>query len=132
MIEAAKAAGAKRALPLPVSAPFHCSLMAPAAEEMADALADANFSAPSVPIVQNVTVAPVTDPSELKANLIAQVTGRVRWTETQQWFVANGVTSLVELGAGKVLAGLIKRVDRSVAASSLGDADGVKAFVAAD
>ncbi|MEX0346411.1 MAG: ACP S-malonyltransferase [Rhizobiaceae bacterium] len=112
--------GAKRALLLPVSAPFHSTLMAPAADAMREALAEVEANAPSVPIVANVLAAPVSDPAEIKDRLVEQVTGRVRWRETVEWFGANGVTSMYEIGAGKVLSGLARRIDRGLTTASVG------------
>ena len=126
--EAMKAAGAKRALPLPVSAPFHCSLMQPAADAMAEALAGQAIAAPALPVVANVLAASYDDPSQTKDLLVQQVTGRVRWRESVEWMAAQGVTELVELGAGAVLAGLTKRIAPDVSAHSVGNADGLKAF----
>jgi [acyl-carrier-protein] S-malonyltransferase len=107
--------GAKRAIMLPVSAPFHSALMAPAAERMRAALAEAVIKAPVVPVVSNVAVAPLTDPKEIAARLVEQVTGRVRWRETVEWFAANGVGTLYEIGSGKVLSGLARRINRDIA-----------------
>ena len=126
--EAMKAAGAKRAVPLPVSAPFHCSLMQPAADAMAQALAGATITAPALPVVANVLAASYDDPAQTADLLVQQVTGRVRWRESVEWMAANGVTELVELGAGAVLGGLTKRIVSDVAAQSVGTADGLKAF----
>ncbi|MGB1146547.1 MAG: ACP S-malonyltransferase [Alphaproteobacteria bacterium] len=126
--EAMKAAGAKRALPLPVSAPFHCSLMQPAADVMAEALAGQAIAAPALPVVANVLAASYDDPGQTKDLLVQQVTGRVRWRESVEWMAAQGVTELVELGAGAVLAGLTKRIAPDVSAQSVGNADGLKAF----
>ena len=126
--EAMKAAGAKRAVPLPVSAPFHCSLMQPAADAMAEALAGAAISAPALPVVANVLAASYDDPAQTAELLVQQVTGRVRWRESVEWMAANGVTELVELGAGAVLGGLTKRIVSDVSAQSVGTADGLKAF----
>lgn len=106
--------GAKRALMLPVSAPFHSSLMAPAAEAMREALAKVEKRDPAVPVVANVLAAPVSDAGEVVRLLVEQVTGQVRWRETVQWFAANDVTSLYEIGSGKVLTGLARRIDKSV------------------
>ncbi|MGN6763688.1 MAG: ACP S-malonyltransferase [Rhizobiaceae bacterium] len=107
--------GAKRAIMLPVSAPFHSALMAPAAERMRAALAEASIKAPVVPVVSNVAVAPLTDRKEIAARLVEQVTGRVRWRETVEWFGANGVDTLYEIGSGKVLSGLARRINREIA-----------------
>jgi [acyl-carrier-protein] S-malonyltransferase len=106
--------GAKRAIMLPVSAPFHSPLMAPAADAMREALASVTMQTPSVPLVANVTVTPLTDPGEIARRLVEQVTGQVRWRETVEWFAANGVTTLFEVGSGKVLTGLAKRIDRGI------------------
>lgn len=107
--------GAKRAIMLPVSAPFHSSLMAPAADAMAEALAGVTKNAPIVPVIANVRAAPVTDPEEIAKLLVEQVTGQVRWRESVSWFAANGVETLFEVGSGKVLTGLARRIDRSLA-----------------
>ncbi len=109
-IEIAKTRGARRAILLPVSAPFHCALMKPAADVMANALAAVDVAVPKVPVVANVTTAPVTDPMEIRKLLVAQVTGTVRWRESVQYMASQGVTQFVELGAGKVLTGLLKRI----------------------
>ncbi|SOC39782.1 [acyl-carrier-protein] S-malonyltransferase [Rhizobium subbaraonis] len=106
--------GAKRAVMLPVSAPFHSALMAPAAEAMREALAAVTIREPVVPVVANVSVQPVTDPAEIAGLLVQQVTGQVRWRETVEWFAGNDVTSLYEIGSGKVLTGLARRIDKSV------------------
>ena len=113
-IEACKAAGAKRALPLPVSAPFHCGLMKPAAVKMAEVLESVTFSSPEVQVVQNVDAAIHEDPVEIKDNLVAQICGAVLWTETVTTLSNLGVETLIECGPGKVLAGLAKRIDRSI------------------
>ncbi|AZO48189.1 MAG: [acyl-carrier-protein] S-malonyltransferase [Mesorhizobium sp.] len=123
--------GAKRALMLQVSAPFHSALMAPAAEIMREALAGVAKSAPVVPVVSNVTVTPTSDPDEIARRLVAQVTGRVRWRETVEWFAANGVATLYEIGAGKVLSGLARRINRDVATGAVGTAADVEAALAA-
>ena len=112
--ELATAKGAKRAILLPVSAPFHSVLMAPAAEAMREALAGVAKSNPVVPLIANVKAAPVTDADEIARLLVEQVTGQVRWRETVEWFAANNVTTLYEIGAGKVLTGLARRIDKSV------------------
>jgi [acyl-carrier-protein] S-malonyltransferase len=109
-VEMAKARGAKRAILLPVSAPFHCSLMAPAATTMEQALAAVDVTAPAVPLVANVTAAPISDPEEIRRRLVEQVTGMVRWRETTEWLGAAGVDLFVEIGAGKVLSGLARRI----------------------
>ena len=114
-VELAKAKGAKRAILLPVSAPFHCALMAPAAEIMAQALADVTILSPAVPVIANVSAKPVSDPNEIRQLLVAQVTGAVRWRETVSWLGAHGVTDVWEIGAGKALSGMVRRIERSIA-----------------
>jgi len=121
-IDLAKAAGAKRALLLPVSAPFHCALMAPAAEEMASALADVTMHAPSVPVVANVVAEAVTDPDQIRKLLIEQVTGQVRWLSSVEWMGAQGVTEIWEIGAGKALSGLIRRINKEITCVNVGTA----------
>ncbi len=129
-IEALKAAGAKRALPLPVSAPFHCALMRPAADAMEAALAEVSMKAPVVPVIANVLAKPISDPAEIKKRLVEQVTGMVRWTECVGWMVKEGgVTELIELGSGKVLSGLAKRISADTPAVSVGTPADVDAFV---
>ena len=116
--------GAKRALMLPVSAPFHSALMAPAAEKMREALAQVQKNPPVVPVVANVVVEPLIDAEEIAKRLVEQVTGRVRWRETVEWFAANGVSTLYELGSGKVLSGLARRISRDIATANVsGPAD---------
>lgn len=129
-VDLAAAKGAKRSMLLPVSAPFHCALMAPAAEEMREALAAIDIAEPSVPLIANVTAAPVTAPEEIRRLLVEQVTGRVRWRESVQAMAASGVDHLVELGAGKVLSGLVRRIDKSVSATALQTPEDIDAFVA--
>ncbi len=129
-IELAKEAGSKRAILLPVSAPFHCRLMQPAADRMAEALAETEIRAPSVPVVCNVLAAPISDPAEIRNRLVEQVTGTVRWRESVEWLAANGVTRVAELGAGKVLTGLARRIDRSLGALSMAGPDDLEALVA--
>jgi [acyl-carrier-protein] S-malonyltransferase len=131
-IELLKAAGAKRALPLPVSAPFHCALMRPAADAMAHALDRVAISAPSVPVVANVLAQPTSDPTAIKRHLVEQVTGMVRWTESVRWLAAEGgVSELYELGSGKVLTGLAKRIAPEVAARAVGVPADIDAAIAA-
>jgi malonyl CoA-acyl carrier protein transacylase len=122
--------GAKRAIMLPVSAPFHSSLMQPAADAMREALAGVAKHAPAVPVVANVRAAPVSDPDEIAALLVEQVTGQVRWRETVGWFAANGVDTLVEVGAGKVLSGLARRIDRNVNTIALNTPTDIDAYLA--
>ena len=112
--------GAKRAIMLPVSAPFHSSLMTPAADAMREALARVEARAPKVPVVPNVTVTPLSDPDEIRARLVEQVTGRVRWRETVEWFAAHDISTLFEIGSGKVLSGLARRIDRNIATVAVG------------
>ena len=118
-----KEAGAKRALPLPVSAPFHCALMKPAAEELQGFLADVEFSQPVCPIVQNVSVQPEQDPAVLKSQVLTQTYSPVRWTQTIQYLVSQGFEQSVECGPGVVLAGLAKRIDKTMVTQGLGDLD---------
>ena len=128
-IAVAAGKGAKRSIMLPVSAPFHCALMAPAARAMAEALAEVRLREPYVPVIANVTAAPVSAPEEIKRLLVDQVTGLVRWRESVLAMKAAGVTQLVELGSGRVLSGLAKRIDRDLAASSIGAPAEIEAFV---
>ncbi|MBL0933930.1 MAG: ACP S-malonyltransferase [Rhizobiaceae bacterium] len=111
--------GAKRALMLPVSAPFHSALMSPAADAMRVALGEVEKKPPVVPVIANVTVSPLTDPNEIVNSLVEQVTGQVRWRETIEWFAANGVTTLYEVGTGKVLSGLARRINRDLTPVSI-------------
>jgi [acyl-carrier-protein] S-malonyltransferase len=120
-IEIAKTKGAKRSMLLPVSAPFHCALMKPAAEEMAEALSQVDLKAPAIPLVANVTASRVADPATIRDLLVRQVTGMVRWRESVLYMEAQGVTGYVEVGAGKALAGMIKRIaDKEAAIASVG------------
>ena len=130
-MEIAKAKGAKRALSLPVSAPFHSALMQPAAFAMAAALATTTILAPKVPLVANVSARPLSDPEAIRASLVAQVTGAVRWRESVQLMSARGVDRFVEIGAGKVLAGLIKRIATNASTASVGTPADVEAYKAA-
>jgi [acyl-carrier-protein] S-malonyltransferase len=123
--------GAKRAILLPVSAPFHSSLMAPAAEAMREALAGVKKSDPVVPLIANVRAAPVTDAEEIAKLLVEQVTGQVRWRETVEWFAAHDVTTLYELGSGKVLTGLARRIDKTVNGISVNTPGDIDAAVSA-
>ena len=118
-VAACKAAGAKRAMPLPVSVPSHCALMKPAADQLAEHLANTNFHAPELPVINNVDVARETDPARIRDALIRQLSSPVRWVETVQALAADGVTTLYECGPGKVLSGLAKRIDRSLTAKPL-------------
>jgi [acyl-carrier-protein] S-malonyltransferase len=129
-VELAKAKGAKRAVLLPVSAPFHCALMAPAAEAMASALEDVTIAPPAVPLVSNVRAEPVTEPGEIKQLLIAQVTAPVRWRESVQVMARDGVTEIWEIGAGKPLSGMIRRIDRGLTCRTVGTPQEVTAAAA--
>ncbi|WP_372674734.1 ACP S-malonyltransferase [Aquicoccus sp.] len=126
-VEIAKARGAKRAVLLPVSAPFHCALMQPAADAMQAALAEVEIAAPSVPVVANVRASPVSEPAEIKALLVEQVTGSVRWRESVAFMGGAGVREIWEIGAGKALSGMIRRIDREIATRAVGTPDEVKA-----
>jgi [acyl-carrier-protein] S-malonyltransferase len=130
-VDIAKAKGAKRAMLLPVSAPFHSALMSPAAEVMADALSSVQMQAPAVPLVANVRAAAVSDPADIRELLIEQVTGSVRWRESVLWMVGAGVTEIWEIGAGKALSGMVKRIDRAVAARAVSTPEDIAAAVAA-
>lgn len=123
----AKEKGAKRAVLLPVSAPFHCALMQPAADKMAEALANTVFSAPAVPLIANVRADAITDPALIAGLLVEQVTGSVRWRESMLYAAANGVTEVYEIGAGKALSGMIRRIDRALECTAVNDASGVAA-----
>jgi [acyl-carrier-protein] S-malonyltransferase len=119
-VEIAKAKGAKRAMMLPVSAPFHCRLMQPAADAMAGALAGVVIKPPAVPLVSNVLAAPITSPDEIRRRLVEQVTGTVRWRESVAYMAGHGVTRFFEIGAGKVLSGLVKRIAEGAVGVSVG------------
>ena len=127
-IEVAKSKGVRRAMLLPVSAPFHCALMAPAADAMAEALEAAPPAAPLVPVMANVSAAKATEPAEIVRLLVQQVTATVRWRECVQTMVGLGVDSFVELGAGKVLAGLVRRIAPDAAAISVGTPAEIELF----
>jgi [acyl-carrier-protein] S-malonyltransferase len=129
--EIGKKYGVRRAVPLPVSAPFHCALMQPAADTMAEALAGVKLEAPAVPVVANVVAAPISDPEEIRRRLVEQVTGTVRWRECVAFMATSGVTDFYEIGAGKVLAGLVKRTAASANAISLGTPADIDAALAA-
>jgi [acyl-carrier-protein] S-malonyltransferase len=128
-VEIAKGKGA-RALMLQVSAPFHCALMQPAADVMADALSKATVNKPKIPVVANFTAQPVTDPNEIMRLLIEQIVGTVRWRESVNFLAASGVNKIVEAGTGKVLAGLIKRINKEVPTANIGTAEDVAAYKA--
>ena len=123
--EIAKERGARRAVLLPVSAPFHCALMQPAADVMAQALADVTINAPAVPLVANVRAEAVTDPDVIRALLVEQVTGSVRWRESVAYMAGEGVSEIWEIGAGKALCGMIRRIDKSVATAAVGTPEDV-------
>jgi [acyl-carrier-protein] S-malonyltransferase len=126
----AKAKGAKRALLLPVSAPFHCSLMCDAAEKMEEALALVNMNIPIVPLISNVLASPITEVNEIKRRLIEQVSGMVRWRESVLWLTnEGGISNLVELGSGKVLSGLARRINKEANGISIGTPEQIEAFV---
>lgn len=129
--ELAKEKGAKRALLLAVSAPFHCSLMQPAADAMAEALAAATIQAPVAPLIANVSVEAVTNPATIRELLVKQVTGQVRWRESVEFMKAQGVTETVEIGVGKVLAGLTRRIDKELAATAITGVEDLDAFAKA-
>ncbi len=129
-VELAKSKGAKRAMLLPVSAPFHCALMAPAADVMREALAKVTVRKPVVPVVANVLATPIDDPAEIVRALVAQVAGTVRWRESVAFMAKAGVTRFYEVGAGKVLSGLIKRIAEGATASAIGAPEDVAAFAA--
>ena len=120
--------GARRAVLLPVSAPFHCALMQPAADAMREALAGVTINAPSVPLIANVLAAPISDPEAIRARLVEQVTGMVRWRETMLYLQANGVGAIYEVGAGRVLTGIARRFE-GVEARSVGTPDELEAAI---
>ena len=130
-VDIAKQKGAKRAMMLTVSAPFHCALMQPAADAMAAALAEVKVNAPTVPVVANVTAQPVNDPAEIVRRLIAQVTGTVRWRDCVAFMAGRGVTTFYELGTGKVLSGLVKRIADGAAGTAIGGPEDISVFRAA-
>ena len=127
-MELAKLKGAKRAILLPVSAPFHCTLMSPAADAMRDALAGVSLMPPKIPVVCNVLAGPSSDPDEIRTNLVRQVTGTVRWRESVQWMGAQGIDRFFEIGAGKVLTGLLKRIVPDAQGFSMGSPEDIAAF----
>ena len=128
-IDLAKERGAKRAMELPVSAPFHCALMQPAAEEMQAALAETKIVAPSVPVIANVRAAPVSDPEEIRSLLVEQITERVRWRESMIWLADNASVNLVELGSGKVLTTMARRIDPRLSAQAISTPDDISAYL---
>lgn len=129
-VEIAKTRGARRAMILPVSAPFHSELMGPAADVMAAALADVEIGAPVVPLVANVTAQAVTDPTEIRRLLVEQVTGSVRWRESVEWMAGQGVTEIWEVGSGKALSGMIRRIAKDIATRQIGTPEDIAALAA--
>lgn len=128
-VEIATARGAKRAVLLPVSAPFHCALMAPAATAMEVALADTDIKAPLLPVVSNVTAQATTSPDDIRKLLVEQVTGMVRWRESVVWMKGEGITEMVELGSGKVLSGLVRRIDRDIECANAGTPEEIETLI---
>lgn len=128
----AKDKGAKRAVMLPVSAPFHCALMQPAADVMAEALAAVEIKSPAVPVVANVRAEAISDPDLIRQLLVEQVTGSVRWRESVQYMAAQGVTETWEIGAGKALSGMIRKIDRAIGGKAVGTPEDVKKAIGAD
>lgn len=128
-VEIGAGKGARKSVMLPVSAPFHCALMAPAADAMAEALAKTDLRRPVLPLVANVLAEAIEDPNEIRKRLVEQVTGMVRWRESVLWLAKAGIGEIVELGAGKVLTGLAKRIDRSLAGRSVGAPEEIAAFI---
>ena len=124
-LDLAKEAGAKRAVLLPVSAPFHCALMEPAAERMALALAEVDIAAPALPLVSNVLASAVSDPAMIRSLLVEQVTGVVRWRESVMYLASEGVTEIWEIGAGRALSGMIRRIDRELTCQAIGSPENV-------
>jgi len=129
--EAGKPFGVRRAVPLPVSAPFHCALMQPAADAMAEALSGVAIKAPAVPVVANVLASAISDPEEIRKRLVEQVTGTVRWRESVLYMAQEGITQAYEIGAGKVLSGLIGRIEKSIKTASIGTPDDIAANLGA-
>jgi [acyl-carrier-protein] S-malonyltransferase len=129
-VELAKARGAKRAILLPVSAPFHCALMAPAADAMEEALGNVEVAKPVVPLVANVEAGPITDPDEIRRCLVEQVTSMVRWRESMTWLATSGVDLFVEIGSGKVLSGLARRIVSGADTLTIGAPDDIDAAMA--
>ncbi len=130
-IDAANELGVRKAVLLPVSAPFHCELMSPAGEVMADALADVDLKTPAVPVVNNVTASPISDTNQLKTDLVTQVTGRVRWRESVIWMAEDGIETFVEPGSGKVLTGMLRRIVKGVNGVALNTPKSLEKFAEA-
>jgi [acyl-carrier-protein] S-malonyltransferase len=129
-LKIATSLGARRSIMLPVSAPFHCEMMAPAAMRLKEALADIRIMAPSVPLISNVTASSVAHGEDIRRLLVDQVTSMVRWRESMQRMIEQGVTTIVEVGAGRVLSGLARRIDKNVTAVSVGTPADIKAYLA--
>jgi [acyl-carrier-protein] S-malonyltransferase len=129
--EVGKAHGLRRAIPLPVSAPFHCALMQPAADAMAEALSKVTINRPSIPVVANVLAKPISDPGEIRQRLVEQVTGTVRWRECVETMTTAGISHFYEIGWAKVLAGLVKRINKDANAVSVGTSTDIEAAMAA-
>jgi [acyl-carrier-protein] S-malonyltransferase len=128
-IETARPRGSKRGILLPVSAPFHCPLMQPAADAMQAALEQVTLGTPRVPLIANVLASEVTNPAEIKKRLVEQVTGLVRWRETVQYMKSAGVLALIECGSGKILSGLVKRIDKEMTGMALNTPADIEAFL---
>lgn len=128
-VELATEQGAKKAVILPVSAPFHCALMSPAAEAMREALAETDIKAPVVPMVANVTAQATSDPDEIRNLLVDQVTGMVRWRESVLWMKDQGIEQMIELGSGKVLSGLVRRIDRDIECANAGTPEDIETLI---
>jgi [acyl-carrier-protein] S-malonyltransferase len=128
-VEIAKSKGAKRAIILPVSAPFHCALMAPAAEVMKEALADVSIHAPRVPLVTNVCAEEVSDPEVIRKLLIEQITASVRWRESVLWMSRQGVSTIWEIGAGKALSGMVRRIDRDITCRNVAQPEDINTII---
>jgi len=124
-VDLAKQSGARRSVLLPVSAPFHCALMQPAADAMAEALENVALQAPRIPVIVNVSAMPVTEPDQIRSSLVKQVTGTVRWRETIEYMAANGISRVYEIGAGKVLSGLARRIERRLDTKNIANADDI-------
>ena len=128
--EAAREMGVRKAVILPVSAPFHCDMMQPAADVMAGALADAKINSPIVPLVNNVTAGPISDPDQIRADLVKQVTGRVRWRESVEWMAEDGIETFAEIGCGKVLTVMLRRIVKGVNGVAVNSVEAIEAFAA--
>jgi [acyl-carrier-protein] S-malonyltransferase len=131
-LELAQEAGAKRVVLLPVSAPFHCALMEPAAERMASALAEVDISTPALPLVANVRASAVSDSATIRSLLVEQVTGPVRWRESVMYLASEGVTEVWEIGVGKALSGMIRRIDRALTCNNIGSPEDIAKALAAE